>query len=116
MRAGLAGGKGVPESVAIHPCVFATFTAPSFGPVHTRVLTPDGKVARCRPRRKANHCPHGRRLSCGQRHKDDDACLGKPLCPDCYDYQAAARKRSAVRAGSSWPCAGVGIGQPCLRS
>jgi hypothetical protein len=28
-------------------------------------------------------------LSCGQRHKDDDACLGKPLCPDCYDYQAA---------------------------
>ena len=37
IRAGLAGGKGVPESVAIHPCVFATFTAPSFGPVHTRV-------------------------------------------------------------------------------
>ena len=36
VRAGLAGGKGVPESVAIHPCVFATLTAPSFGPVHTR--------------------------------------------------------------------------------
>jgi hypothetical protein len=89
VRAGLAGGKGVPESVAIHPAVFATFTAPSFGPVHTRPLSKGGKVARCRPRRTASHCPHGLRLSCGQRHKDTDACLGKPLCPDCYDYGAA---------------------------
>jgi hypothetical protein len=89
IRAGLAGGKGMPESVAIHPCVFATFTAPSFGPVHTRVVTAGGRAARCRPRRKASYCPHGRRLSCGQRHKDDDACLGKPLCPECYDYAAA---------------------------
>ena len=89
IRAGLAGGKGVPESVAIHPCVFATFTAPSFGPVHTRVLTLGGKVARCRPRRKASYCPHGRRLSCGRRHHEDDARLGRPLCPDCYDYAAA---------------------------
>ena len=89
IRAGLAGGKGMPESVAIHPCVFATFTAPSFGPVHTRVTTDGGRVARCRPRRKANYCPHGRRLSCGQRHKETDACLGRPLCPDCYDYSAA---------------------------
>jgi hypothetical protein len=89
IRAGLAGGKGMPESLAAHPCVFATFTAPSFGPVHTRVVSPGGTVARCRPRRKANFCSHGRRLSCGQRHKDADACLGRPLCPDCYDYSAA---------------------------
>jgi hypothetical protein len=89
IRAGLAGGKGMPESVAVHPCVFATFTAPSFGPVHTRVETPDGKVARCRPRRKSSFCPHGRKVSCGQRHKDDDPFLGRPLCPDCYDYDAA---------------------------
>ena len=89
IRAGLAGGKGMPESVAIHPCVFATFTAPSFGPVHTRVETTDGRVARCRPRRKASICPHGRKISCGQRHKETDPCLGKPLCPDCYDYNAA---------------------------
>jgi hypothetical protein len=89
IRAGLAGGKGVPESVAIHPCVFATFTAPSFGPVHTHALTPDGRVARCRPRRKASYCPHGRRISCGKRHHEDDPCLGKPLCPDCYDYHAS---------------------------
>jgi hypothetical protein len=79
----------MPESVAIHPCVFATFTAPSFGPVHTRVETPGGRIARCRPRRKASFCPHGRKISCGQRHKDTDACLGRPLCPDCYDYHAA---------------------------
>src|SRR5262249_56942974 len=87
--AGLAGGKGMPESVATHPCVFATFTAPSFGPVHTRVVTAGAGVARCRPRRKANYCPHGRRLSCGQRHEEDDVCLGRPLCPDCYDYNAS---------------------------
>jgi hypothetical protein len=87
--AGLAGGKGMPESLAAHPCVFATFTAPSFGPVHTRVIGNSGRVARCRPRRKASFCSHGRRLSCGQRHKDTDACLGRPLCPDCYDYSGA---------------------------
>ena len=40
-------------------------------------------------RRRASYCPHGRRISCGQRHNEDDACLGRPLCPDCYDYHAA---------------------------
>src|SRR3954463_813588 len=30
IRAGLAGGKGVPTTVAQHPAVFATLTAPSF--------------------------------------------------------------------------------------
>jgi hypothetical protein len=87
--AGLAGGKGMPESVAIHPCVFATFTAPSFGPVHTRAETAGGRVARCRPRRKTGFCPHGRKISCGQRHQADDPALGRPLCADCYDYPAA---------------------------
>jgi Phage integrase family len=85
IRAGLAGGKGVPESVAGHPCVFATFTAPSFGPVHARIISPDGQVQRCRPRRKHAICPHGRSLSCPHRHRQADACLGQPLCPDCYD-------------------------------
>jgi hypothetical protein len=89
IKAGLTGGKGIPESVAAHPCVFATFTAPSFGPVHTRHPLPGGRATRCRPRRKATICPHGRRLSCGQRHKDTDPCLGRPLCPDCYDYPGA---------------------------
>ena len=50
VRAGLSGGKGVPETIAAHPCVFATFTAPSFGPVHSRRMR--GKtVLPCRPRR-----------------------------------------------------------------
>jgi Replication initiator protein, pSAM2 len=39
IRAGLAGGKGVPESVAIHPCVFATFTAPASA-LFTPALSP----------------------------------------------------------------------------
>jgi replication initiator protein RepSA len=90
VRAGLTGGKGVPETVAGHPCVFATFTAPSFGPVHSRRMR--GKtVLPCRPRRdhKERRCPHGRDISCPRRHNEDDPRLGRPLCPDCYDYAAA---------------------------
>ena len=50
VAAGLRGGKGVPESVAGHPLVFATFTAPSFGPVHT-IREAGGKRLPCRPER-----------------------------------------------------------------
>jgi len=89
VKAGLDGGKGIASDVGTHPAIFATFTAPSFGPVHTRATGPGGKVLRCRPRRKKTICPHSRQLSCPRRHKDTDACLGKPLCPDCYDYDAA---------------------------
>ena len=35
-RAGVVGGKGVPTIVATNPAAFTTFTAPGFGPVHTR--------------------------------------------------------------------------------
>jgi hypothetical protein len=91
VRAGLVGGKGVPETVAAHPCVFATLTAPSFGPVHSRRMR--GKtVLPCRPRRDANKraCrEHGRDISCNVRHSPEDPRLGRPLCPDCYDYEAA---------------------------
>jgi hypothetical protein len=90
VRAGLAGGKGIPETIATHPCVFATLTAPSFGPVHARRLR--GKtVLPCRPRRDASarRCPHGRDVSCPTRHVDADPRLGQPMCGDCYDYQAA---------------------------
>jgi len=48
IRAGLSGGKGVPESVASHPCVFTTLTAPWFGPVHVH-REKDGRHLRCRP-------------------------------------------------------------------
>jgi hypothetical protein len=90
VRAGLAGGKGIPETITAHPCVFATLTAPSFGPVHARRMR--GKtVLPCRPRRDATarRCPHGRDVSCPTRHVDGDPRLGQPMCPDCYDYTAA---------------------------
>jgi hypothetical protein len=97
VRAGLAGGKGIPESVAEHPCVFATFTAPSFGPVHAR-RERNGKVLPCRPRRDANKrvCPHGRDISCPVRHTPDDSRLGLPLCPHCFDYEAAVTFNAGV--------------------
>ena len=88
VRAGVSGGKGVPASVGENPLVFATLTAPSFGPVHgTR---PDH--GRCRPRRDTgSRCAHGRPLSCMAIHDQDpdDALVGQPLCPDCYDYESA---------------------------
>jgi hypothetical protein len=85
IRAGLTGGKGIPATVANHPCVFATLTAPSFGPVHAH-RERDDKVLACRPRRAAEACSHGIRLSCTEKHTRDDNRLGEPLCPDCYDY------------------------------
>jgi len=90
VRAGLAGGKGIPETITAHPCVFATLTAPSFGPVHSRRMR--GKtVLPCRPRRDAfaRRCRHGRDISCPTRHVDGDPRLGQPMCGDCYDYTAA---------------------------
>ena len=56
IRAGLTGGKGIPATVADHPCVFVTLTAPSFGPVHAR-REKDGRVLACRPRRKRQDLP-----------------------------------------------------------
>jgi hypothetical protein len=88
IRAGLTGGKGIPATVASHPCVFTTLTAPSFGPVHAR-RDKDGRILRCQPRRRAKACPHGRRMSCAEKHRPDDPRLGEPLCPDCYDYTGA---------------------------
>jgi hypothetical protein len=83
IRAGITGGKTVPETVADNPLVFATLTAPSFGSVHG--ARPNG--GRCRPRRDTGHrCPHGRPTSCMAVHGNDDAQVGQPLCTDCYDY------------------------------
>lgn len=85
IRAGLTGGKGVPVTVTSHPAVFATLTAPSFGPVHTR-QEKDGRTLPCRPRRDGGTCPHGRPVGCSERHLADDPRVGEPICPDCYDY------------------------------
>jgi hypothetical protein len=98
IAAGLRGGKGVPDSVAAHPAVFVTLTAPSFGPVHARVVRTHSPACRtgqqpcscsvepCRPRRDNPLCPHGRRLACFAKHHTDDPCIGRPLCLDCYDH------------------------------
>jgi len=88
IRAGLTGGKGIPGTVAGHPCVFATLTAPSFGPVHAARTGRRGQLLPCRPRRDYRHrrCPHGRDISCPRTHRDGDPLLGQPLCPRCYDY------------------------------
>ncbi|WP_406488969.1 replication initiator protein RepSA [Streptomyces phaeochromogenes] len=71
IRAGLTGdpAKGTPHTVRDHPRVFATLTAPSFGPVHNR--------------------PGNRPCRCGTRHVDEAPELGTPLDPESYDYAGA---------------------------
>ncbi|REE60481.1 hypothetical protein BX257_3017 [Streptomyces sp. 3212.3] len=71
IRAGLAGDdrRHIPATIRDHPRVFATLTAPSFGPVHNR---PDHGVCRC-----------------GTRHQADDPALGTALDPETYDYAGA---------------------------
>jgi hypothetical protein len=87
VRSGLVGGKGVPEQVAHHPAVFPTFTAPSFGEVHTRVVKRhtcarrkdcDCRSEPCHARRDLTVCPHGVRLACYARHDHDDRRLSRP--------------------------------------
>jgi hypothetical protein len=84
VRAGLVGGKGVPEAVGSHPKLFVTFTAPSFGGVHSRV-THGKNVDVCHPRR--GECPHGRPLGCFRRHLPGEPCLGQAICHECFDYR-----------------------------
>jgi hypothetical protein len=87
LAAGLKGGKGIPETVAGHPRLFVTFTAPSFGKVHTRKA--QGRlVLPCHPHRQGARCPHGLRDGCWHRHDEDDPRLGEPLCPACCDAEA----------------------------
>ncbi|MGY0002592.1 replication initiator [Micromonospora sp. I033] len=94
-RCGLTGGKGVPDSVGRHPVVFATFTAPSFGPVHRWHVARhtcrgrqrcDCRPAPCHARANAGTCKHGQPAACFSRHEADDPRLGQPLCLDCYDH------------------------------
>jgi replication initiator protein RepSA len=101
VKAGLIGGKDVPETITSHPCVFATLTAPSFGPVHS-CRKKGHTILPCRPRRdaKQRRCPHGRDISCAIRHHEADPRLGRPLCPDCYDYDAAVLFNAC--AGELW--------------
>jgi hypothetical protein len=130
IRAGLAGGKGIPEHVATHPAVFATFTAPSFGPVHSRPIRlhtcTDKSACSCKPqpchaRRDAEVCPHGRTSACFTRHHRDDPALGQPLCPaptrttsacsggrTCSASAATSSPKAATTPSPSPPCAPPG--------
>jgi hypothetical protein len=78
VRAGLVGGKSVPETVRHRPRLFLTLTAPSFGTVQRA-----GEL--CHPRRDRATCEHGRSGGCGAVHAPGDPVLGQPICPDCYD-------------------------------
>ncbi|MFD8547118.1 replication initiator protein RepSA [Streptomyces sp. NPDC059649] len=82
IRAGLAGDdrRDLPATVRDHPRVFATLTAPSFGPVHNR---PDRGACRC-----------------GTQHRTDDPALGTALTPETYDYAAAVLFNN--HAGDLW--------------
>lgn len=80
LRAGVAGGKTVPEAVRENPLVFVTLTAPSFGAVHRAVSSGACRAAARRPR-----CPHGVSMCCQAEHADDGRA-GSPLCAVCYDY------------------------------
>jgi hypothetical protein len=85
--------------VTAHPRLFVTFTAPSFGRVHSRKA--QGRlVYPCHPSRQGATCPHGRRAGCWQRHDEDDSRLGEPLCARCY--QAGAQVLWNALAGRLW--------------
>ncbi|TDD10608.1 replication initiation protein [Saccharopolyspora terrae] len=72
VRAGMSGGsKGVPVTVADKPRLFVTLTAPSFGPVHNRRTSANGKHVPCR---------------CGRYHHEHDPAIGQPVDPSGYDY------------------------------
>ena len=101
VAAGLAGNedRGVSASVGSHPLVFATFTAPSFGAVHRRVVDGSG-VRPCRPGGQLQSCQHGVSPRCLERHAQGDPRIGQALCPDCYDYEAAALWNASL--GALW--------------
>ncbi|RSM65009.1 hypothetical protein DMH04_50090 [Kibdelosporangium aridum] len=98
IKAGMLGGKGVPDTVVNHPSLFVTLTAPSFGLVHT--ASKPGKQRPCTPRRNAIRCPHGVVQVCWLTHQPDDSHTGQPLCRDCYDYDHQAVWN--LHAGELW--------------
>ncbi|WP_328633482.1 replication initiator protein RepSA [Streptomyces sp. NBC_00356] len=82
IRAGLVGDSRheIPATIRNRPRVFATLTAPSFGPVHNQ------------PTRGA--------CRCGTDHRDDDPALGTPLDWTKYDYAGAVLFNN--HAGDLW--------------
>jgi len=90
VAAGITGSPtlSMPPSVGSHPMVFATLTAPSYGPVHTVRRGAVGGARRCHPHTVGQRCPHGKPRWCTEIHDDTEPLVGQALCADCYDYQA----------------------------
>ncbi len=91
VRAGLEGGKGVDEAIALHPAVFLTLTAPGFGSVHTA-----SGVSPCHAGGVRALCVHRRPTACSAAHGRRDELVGTPLCPDCYDYEGAVLQNAST--------------------
>jgi hypothetical protein len=85
IRAGLSGGKTIPDSVAGKPRLFVTLTAPGFGPIHAQRTTRTGKRIPC---------------ACGAHHLTADTRIGTPVDPDSYDYAGAVLWNA--HAGELW--------------
>jgi hypothetical protein len=93
--AGLRGGKNVPDTVAGHPRVFVTLTAPSFGTVHRG---PDwtGTPRICHPDK-----------GCGRWHPAGDPAIGTALDPARYDYTGQVLFNA--HAGALWATFTTGV-------
>ncbi|WIY04427.1 replication initiation protein [Amycolatopsis mongoliensis] len=98
IRAGMAGGKGVPETVTGHLRVLATLTAPSFGKVHSRPVR-NGRVRRC---------------SCGELHSQYDDALGTAVDPETYDYVGSVLWQA--HAGELWRRFTIAVGRKLARA
>ncbi|MFC3994572.1 replication initiator [Nocardiopsis sediminis] len=102
--------SGVPASVAEHPRLFVTLTAPSFGPVHR---APAGGGV-CRPRSGPHRkCVHGRPVGCGLVHDPGHHIVGSPLCADCYDYVGSVLWNAA--AGALWHRTRIAVNRALAR-
>lgn len=111
VAAGVRGRDGeaaVSDSVADHPRVFATLTAPSFGAVHR---ASDGA---CRPRATRTQCPNGRPAGCGLVHEAHHPVVGTPVCAECYDYTGAVLWNA--HAGELWRRTTIAIGRELARA
>jgi uncharacterized Zn-finger protein len=93
--AGLRGGKNVPDTVAGHPRVFVTLTAPSFGTVHSGP-DPDGVPRLCHPDN-----------GCGRWHLDGDPAIATALDPARYDYTGQVLFNA--HAGGLWAAFTTGV-------
>lgn len=91
VRAGLEGGKGVDETIALHPAVFMTLTAPGFGAIHVA-----NQASPCHVGDNRSRCPHGVPLACSASHRQSDELVGTPLCADCYDYEGAVLQNAST--------------------